>query len=407
MYGQFLQLDSSDYDPRYYALMGACAYAAVITRTTSVVLILAEMTEQSQGVVGILVAVAVAYSTANIFTMSFFDTVLSMKKMPYMPILFSSDVYRDSAGMDHVLIKLTAGNYLQKNCSIYDMLVLINNYEVINFDEYIPVVESLEDTKLIGIVKVYHCLEYLSMIGDILVKEFSKKKKLSKNLAVFKEKMEFDRILEVKNNLEGSYKQFGKISQEFHGFINNMKKSEAHIHYGKLDTKHLIHQQPPPGMARKTAFGNHLDVTSNYGDDMSQIGKGRGGIGEKNSVFGGKNSVFGGKNSVFGEKNSVFGKKDSVFSKRKINPNKKEKTSLLGQRNVDRKQTPMPDTPMGASRKGGDRSPSIGLDDSSMKGPQSNIFLIKKKQRYRALEVSSQLIPFMVPTTTCNSWYRF
>jgi hypothetical protein len=366
MYGQFLQLDSSDYDPRYYALMGACAYAAVITRTTSVILILAEMTEQSQGVVGILVAVAVAYSTANIFTMSFFDTVLSMKKLPYMPILFSSDVYRDSAGMDHVLIKLTVGNYLAKNCSIYDMLILINNYENINFDEYIPVVESIEDSKLIGIVKVYHCLEYLSMIGDILVKEFSKKKKLSKNLAVFKEKMEFDRILEVKTNLEGSYKQFGKISQEFHSFINNMKKSEAHIQYGKLDTKHLIHQQPAPGMAKKTAFGNHLDVTSNYGDDMSQIGKGRGGFGERNSVF--------------GEKNSVFGKKDSVFSKRKINPNKKEKTSLLGQRNVDRKQSPMPDTPKGANLQGEDLSPSIGRYDFSAKGPESNIFLIKKTE---------------------------
>ena len=77
MYGQFLQLDSSDFDARYYSIMGACAYAAVITRTTSVILIVAEMTEQSQGIVGILVAVAVAYGTANIFTMSFFDTVLS------------------------------------------------------------------------------------------------------------------------------------------------------------------------------------------------------------------------------------------------------------------------------------------------------------------------------------------
>lgn len=44
------------------------------------------MTEQSQGFMGVLIAVGVAYSTANVFTMSFFDTVLSMKKMPYMPV---------------------------------------------------------------------------------------------------------------------------------------------------------------------------------------------------------------------------------------------------------------------------------------------------------------------------------
>ena len=33
--------------------MGAAAYASVITRTTSVILIIAEMTEQGQGMVGI------------------------------------------------------------------------------------------------------------------------------------------------------------------------------------------------------------------------------------------------------------------------------------------------------------------------------------------------------------------
>lgn len=40
------------------------------------------------------------------------------------------------------------------------MLVLINNYGAINFDEYIPVVESDKNKKLIGTVKVYHALEY-------------------------------------------------------------------------------------------------------------------------------------------------------------------------------------------------------------------------------------------------------
>ena len=98
------------------------------------------MTEQSQGMVGILIAVAVAYSTANIFTMSFFDTVLGMKKLPYMPVQFSSEVYREMAG--NVLTPIEEGHFLLHKCSIYDMLVLINSYENINFDEYIPVCMS-------------------------------------------------------------------------------------------------------------------------------------------------------------------------------------------------------------------------------------------------------------------------
>ena len=146
------------------------------------------------------------------------------------------------------------------------------------------------------------------MIGDILVKEFSKKKKLSKNLAVFKEKMEFDRILNVEN--KGSYKQFGKISAEFHQFINNMKKSEGHIHYGSKDTQHGIHHEPPKNRteARKSNFGNHLDIYSNLGDGKSEFGapktvKGGRGFGRKESVFTNKRaSVVSGKNSFIGKR---------------------------------------------------------------------------------------------------------
>ena len=54
------------------------------------------------------------------------------------------------------------GHFLLHKCSIYDMLVLINSYENINFDEYIPVCMSESNWKLVGTVKVYHCLEYLS-----------------------------------------------------------------------------------------------------------------------------------------------------------------------------------------------------------------------------------------------------
>ena len=128
----------------------------------------------------------------------------------------------------------------------------INNYENINFDEYIPVVESLKDKKLIGVVKVYHCLEYLSLIGDILVKEFSKKKKLSQNLSVFKEKMAFDRILKVKKSLEGNYKQFGYISEEFHKFIDGMKKAEGFTHYGKTGAGRNLFIRNIPGKTRES-----------------------------------------------------------------------------------------------------------------------------------------------------------
>ena len=42
----------------------------------------------------------------------------------------------------NVLTPIEEGHFLLHKCSIYDMLVLINSYENINFDEYIPVCMS-------------------------------------------------------------------------------------------------------------------------------------------------------------------------------------------------------------------------------------------------------------------------
>ena len=211
------------------------------------------------------------------------------------------------------------------------MLVLINDYTVINFDQYIPVVESLEDAKLIGIVKVYHCLEYLSMIGDVLVKEFSKKKQLAKNLGAFKEKMAFERILEVKHNLEGSYKMFGKITEEFHTFITNMKKSEAQIHYGKHTGKPLLHTTDSVNRtkAQKSVFGKNLDNYSQHmGDQKSQFGgSGRG------SLFGKRRESL---HTIRGKKNKARDQQSNsgVGSNKRIDPEDQSVSHIrLGEEN--------------------------------------------------------------------------
>lgn len=241
MYGQFLQQDSSTVDARYYAQMGSAAYAAAVTRTTSVVLIIAEMTEQSTGLIGILIAVAISYSTANVFTMGFFDTVLSIKQLPYQPVLFEPETYRNTAV--NVCEIIDRKNFLVKNCTIYDQLQQINRYDYIKIDDYIPVVSSWVDKKLEGAVRVFDCLEYLSLIGKILVKEFSKKKKLAANLMVFSDKIKLDRIIEIDTHLDGSYKQFGKISSEFHKFINLIEKNQPDIQFNNNRNIGLGHQK--------------------------------------------------------------------------------------------------------------------------------------------------------------------
>lgn len=62
------------------AVSGAAAFAGVITKTTSPILILLEMTGDMEYLPGLLITLLVSNSIASIYIMSFFDTVLNIKK---------------------------------------------------------------------------------------------------------------------------------------------------------------------------------------------------------------------------------------------------------------------------------------------------------------------------------------
>lgn len=114
---------------------------------------------------GLLIGVAVAYSTANVFTKSFFDTVLTMKKLPYLPILFSSSIYKLEA---YQVCEFEFSNYLKETATIYDLILLINRYDKINLNDQIPVIQNDKTRKLVGSVKLMDMLRYLEKVGDKL-----------------------------------------------------------------------------------------------------------------------------------------------------------------------------------------------------------------------------------------------
>ncbi len=63
-----------------FAVAGAAGFSAVITKTTSPILIMLEMTGDMGYLSALLVTVLVSNSIAGVYTMSFFDTVLNIKK---------------------------------------------------------------------------------------------------------------------------------------------------------------------------------------------------------------------------------------------------------------------------------------------------------------------------------------
>ena len=80
-----------------YAAVGAAALVSALTHSISVPIVIFSMTGQIHYLVPMMVAVFIAYSISNALTVSFYDSMLTLKKISYLPLLQSPEMYDLSA----------------------------------------------------------------------------------------------------------------------------------------------------------------------------------------------------------------------------------------------------------------------------------------------------------------------
>jgi Voltage gated chloride channel len=182
---------------RVFATSGAAAFSGVITRTTSPILVLLEMTGEMDYLFGLIVTTLVANAVGSIYIVSFFDTVLNIRKLPYLPVLFSSAWYKRIAAE----ISEPCTMMIAKNSNLVDLLYMLKKLKLaqlekkrgkldtsaltrgtstipdddpgldVNREDYVAVVESLETPILVGSIKAGAMFDYIEMeIKDIETK---------------------------------------------------------------------------------------------------------------------------------------------------------------------------------------------------------------------------------------------
>eukprot|EP00916_Digyalum_oweni_P023426 GHVL01038867.1.p1 GENE.GHVL01038867.1~~GHVL01038867.1.p1 ORF type:complete len:605 (-),score=107.99 GHVL01038867.1:489-2303(-) len=98
MYGTFLKyIIPSISSPGVYAFVGAAALTAAVTRTLSVTIILFELTGQLNHFIPVLLSVLGGYATASLFSVSIYDSILHLKKLPFLPAIHTRQAYRMTA----------------------------------------------------------------------------------------------------------------------------------------------------------------------------------------------------------------------------------------------------------------------------------------------------------------------
>jgi hypothetical protein len=89
--------------------------------------------------------------------MSAFNTAMTINKMPYLPYMFYSSLYKRNVAdfMDQ-----TTDSMNEESCLI-DILKFYGKKKLFHNDEFIPVVDDETNLRIVGSVRSWNILEYI------------------------------------------------------------------------------------------------------------------------------------------------------------------------------------------------------------------------------------------------------
>jgi H+/Cl- antiporter ClcA len=132
--------------PGAYAVVGAAAMAAGVTRTVSCAVMVFELTGQLNHMLPVLVAVLAAYGIGNVFNSSIYDTMLELNNLPYLhpPSQHGTSSQAAHDVMDSRLLGLS------RECTFLDIRAVLSSSDDVEF----PIVASLgADRILLGAIR--------------------------------------------------------------------------------------------------------------------------------------------------------------------------------------------------------------------------------------------------------------
>ncbi|KAL4221849.1 Chloride channel protein 2 [Mactra antiquata] len=133
--------------PGGYAVVGAASLSGSVTRTISTSVIVFELTGQISHVLPAVIAVLISNAVANLFQPSFYDSIIRLKRLPYLPSIVSSKVDSWNVYVEDIMVKdVQIITFISTYQDLKDLL------ENSKFRTY-PLVDSRDSMILLGSVK--------------------------------------------------------------------------------------------------------------------------------------------------------------------------------------------------------------------------------------------------------------
>ncbi|CAG9861445.1 unnamed protein product [Phyllotreta striolata] len=134
--------------PGGYATVGAAAFSGAVTHTISVSVIVFEMTGQITHIIPIMIAVLISNAIASLLYPSIYDSIILIKKLPYLPDLLPS-----SSGMYNVHVEnfmVRDIQYIYYGMTYQELKVLLKDHRQ---RKTFPLVENPKSMVLLGSIQ--------------------------------------------------------------------------------------------------------------------------------------------------------------------------------------------------------------------------------------------------------------
>ncbi|XP_053307318.1 chloride channel protein 1 isoform X2 [Spea bombifrons] len=151
--------------PGGYAVIGAAALTGAVTHTVSTAVICFELTGQISHILPMLISVIMANVVAQNLQPSLYDSIIQVKRLPYLPDLSSCHVSKYNIFVEDIMVREI--RFVSSRCTYGDLLSLLQSCA----HKTLPLVESAECMVLLGSIE-------RSEIVDLLERILSRERRL-------------------------------------------------------------------------------------------------------------------------------------------------------------------------------------------------------------------------------------
>ncbi|XP_039212443.1 chloride channel protein 2 isoform X1 [Crotalus tigris] len=132
--------------PGGYAVVGAAALSGAVTHTVSTAVIVFELTGQISHILPVMIAVILANAVAQSLQPSLYDSIIRIKKLPYLPELGWGHQEKYNVRVEDIMVRDV--RYITLNCRYRDLQDVLHSTKM----KSLALVESAESMILLGSV---------------------------------------------------------------------------------------------------------------------------------------------------------------------------------------------------------------------------------------------------------------